>query len=124
ARNALLGTLALGALGTAAFAQEVAPPAAGPVSGLDTGDTAWMLVSTILVLFMILPGLALFYGGLVRARNVLSMLMQCTMITATVIVVWVVWGYSFAFGGGDSPYWGGLGKMFLAGVTPESESGT
>jgi len=122
ARNALLGTLALGALGTAAFAQDAAP--AEPVSALNSGDTAWMLVSTILVLFMILPGLALFYGGLVRAKNVLSVLMQCTMITAVVIVVWVVWGYSFAFGGSESPYWGGLGKMFLAGVTPDSESGT
>jgi hypothetical protein len=81
-------------------------------------------VSTLLVLFMILPGQALFYGGLVRAKNVLSVLMQCTMITAAVIVVWVVWGYSFAFGGSESPYWGGLGKLFLAGVTPESESDT
>jgi Amt family ammonium transporter len=103
-----------------AFAQDPAVPA----SALDSGDTAWMLVSTLLVLFMILPGLALFYGGLVRARNVLSILMQCTMITALVIVIWVVYGYSFAFGGGDSPYWGGLGKLFLAGVTPESTSGT
>jgi Amt family ammonium transporter len=103
-----------------AFAQDPAVPA----SALDSGDTAWMLVSTLLVLFMILPGLALFYGGLVRAKNVLSILMQCTMITALVIVIWVVYGYSFAFGGGDSPYWGGLGKLFLAGVTPESTSGT
>ncbi|HRP77898.1 MAG TPA: ammonium transporter [Aquamicrobium sp.] len=103
-----------------AFAQDPAVPA----SALDSGDTAWMLVSTLLVLFMILPGLALFYGGLVRAKNVLSILMQCTMITALVIVIWVTYGYSFAFGGGDSPYWGGLGKMFLAGVTPESESGS
>nr|WP_244480688.1 ammonium transporter [Mesorhizobium sp. Root157] len=110
-----------------AFAQETAPAAAeaaAPVSALDTGNTAWMLLSTVLVLFMILPGLALFYGGLVRSKNVLSILMQCTMITAVVIVVWVLWGYSFAFGGGTSPYWGGLGKVFLAGVTPASESGT
>jgi Amt family ammonium transporter len=83
-----------------------------------------MLVSTILVLFMILPGLALFYGGLVRAKNVLSVLMQCTMITATVIVVWVLWGYSFAFGGSESAWFGGFGKLFLSGVTPESESGS
>jgi Amt family ammonium transporter len=73
---------------------------------------------------MALPGLALFYGGLVRSKNILSILMQCTMITAVVIVVWVLWGYSFAFGGGTSPYWGGLGKVFLAGVTRESETGT
>jgi Amt family ammonium transporter len=83
-----------------------------------------MMLSTILVLFMALPGLALFYGGLVRSKNILSILMQCTMITAVVIVVWVLWGYSFAFGGGTSPYWGGLGKVFLAGVTRESETGT
>jgi Amt family ammonium transporter len=73
---------------------------------------------------MILPGLALFYGGLVRSRNVLSVLMQCTMITAAVIVVWVLWGYSFAFGGSDSPFFGGFRKLFLAGVTPASVSGT
>jgi ammonium transporter, Amt family len=130
ARTALLGTLTLGALGSvAAWAQETTSPITegtveAAATGIDSGDTAWMLVSTLLVLFMILPGLALFYGGLVRAKNVLSVLMQCTMITAAVIVVWVVWGYSFAFGGGESPYWGGLGKLFLAGVTPESESDT
>src|SRR5690606_7078051 len=105
-------------------AEEATEEVVEAASALDTGDTAWMLVSTVLVLFMILPGLALFYGGLVRAKNVLSVLMQCTMITAVVIIVWVVWGYSFAFGGGESPYWGGFGKLFLAGVTPESESGS
>lgn len=104
-----------------AWAQE---EAAAATSGIDSGDTAWMLMSTILVLFMILPGLALFYGGLVRAKNILSVLMQTTMITAVVIVVWVLWGYSFAFGGSDSAYFGGFGKLFLAGVTPASESGT
>ena len=122
ARTALLGSLTLGALGTvAAFAQEQAAEAAPT---MDKGDTAWMMVSTILVLFMILPGLALFYGGLVRAKNVLSVLMQCVMITAVVIVVWVLWGYSFAFGGGTSPYWGGLGKLFLSGVNMESTAAT
>ncbi|MGB6117916.1 MAG: ammonium transporter [Mesorhizobium sp.] len=128
ARTAGLASLALGATGAIqAFAQEAAPAAAeaaAPASAINSGDTAWMLVSTILVLFMILPGLALFYGGLVRAKNILSVLMQCTMITAVVIVVWVVWGYSFAFGGSESPYFGGFGKLFLAGVTPDSESGT
>ncbi|MCB2127617.1 MAG: ammonium transporter [Rhodobacteraceae bacterium] len=87
---------------------------------MDKGDVAWMMVSTLLVLFMILPGLALFYGGLVRSKNMLSVLMQCTMITALVMVIWVVYGYSMAFGGGTGPFWGGLGKMFLAGVTPDS----
>ncbi len=99
-----------------------AQDAATPV--IDKGDTAWMMVSTILVLFMILPGLALFYGGLVRAKNMLSVLMQCTLITAMVMVVWVVYGYSFAFGGGTSPFWGGTAKLFLAGVTPASTSAT
>jgi Amt family ammonium transporter len=127
-RAGLLAPLALSAFGSvAALAQEAAPAAAeaaAPVPALNSGDTTWMMLSTILVLFMALPGLALFYGGLVRSKNVLSILMQCTMITAVVIVVWVLWGYSFAFGGGTSPYWGGFGKVFLAGVTRESETGT
>jgi Amt family ammonium transporter len=122
ARASLLAPLVLGSFGTAAaYAQEAAAEAA---TTMDKGDTAWMMVSTILVLFMILPGLALFYGGLVRAKNMLSVLMQCTMITAVVIVIWVVYGYSFAFGGGTGPFWGGLGKLFLAGVTPDSEAAT
>lgn len=130
-RAGLLGQAALALFGPlAASAQEAAPEAAEAATeavaaaAINSGDTAWMLVSTILVLFMILPGLALFYGGLVRSRNVLSVLMQCTMITAAVIVVWVLWGYSFAFGGSDSPFFGGFGKLFLAGVTPDSVSGT
>ena len=118
---AALTVAALTIAAAPAWAQE--EEAALP-SGIDSGDTAWMLMSTILVLFMILPGLALFYGGLVRAKNILSVLMQTTMITAVVIVVWVLWGYSFAFGGSDSAYFGGFGKLFLAGVTPASESGT
>ncbi len=124
ARTGLLSTVATLAGSVAAFAQETTEPAAEAVATIDSGDTAWMLVSTILVLFMILPGLALFYGGLVRAKNVLSVLMQCTMITAAVIVVWVVWGYSFAFGGSESAYFGGFGKLFLSGVTPDSVSGS
>lgn len=123
ARTGLLASLAYSAMGPlTALAQDAAEEAA--VSAIDSGDTAWMLVSTILVLFMILPGLALFYGGLVRAKNILSVLMQCTMVTAAVIIVWVLWGYSFAFGGSESAYFGGFAKMFLAGVTPESEAGT
>ena len=132
AKTALLGSLALGALGTlAAFAQETAPAAADAAAAAapavpvpDKGDTTWMMISTILVLFMALPGLALFYGGLVRTKNMLSVLMQCTMIVAVVIIIWVVYGYSFAFGGGTSPFWGGLGKLFLSGVTPESTAAT
>ncbi|NPD16581.1 ammonium transporter [Xinfangfangia sp. D13-10-4-6] len=91
---------------------------------LDTGDTAWMLISTALVLFMILPGVALFYGGLVRTKNMLSVLMQTTAITAMCIVIYVLYGYSFAFGGAEGPYFGGFGKVFLAGITPDTLSGT
>ncbi|WP_318527493.1 ammonium transporter [Defluviimonas sp. WL0002] len=100
-----------------AFAQDAEPV-------MDKGDVAWMLLATVLVLFMIVPGLALFYGGLVRAKNMLSVLMQCTMIAAMVMVIWVVYGYSFAFGGGTGPFWGGMGKLFLAGVTPDSMAAT
>ena len=86
---------------------------------MDKGDVAWMMISTVLVLFMILPGVALFYGGLVRTKNMLSVLMQTTVITALVIVIWVFCGYSMAFGDAPSAYWGGLGKAFLSGVTIE-----
>ena len=112
-----LASLVAGTSALPAFAQ-AATEAMEPV--MDKGDVSWMLVSTLLVLFMILPGLALFYGGLVRSKNMLSVLMQCTMITAVVMVIWVVYGYSFAFGGGTGPFWGGTGKLFLAGVTPDS----
>lgn len=78
-------------------------------------DVAWMLVATALVLFMTLPGLALFYGGLVRARNVLSVLMQCFSIACLMSLLWLIAGYSIAFGG-DGPIWGGLGKAMLWGV--------
>ncbi|MFY0621423.1 MAG: ammonium transporter [Pelagimonas sp.] len=86
-------------------------------------DTAWMIVATALVLFMTLPGLALFYGGLVRARNVLSVFMQCYAIACLMSVLWLALGYTIAFGDGGA-YWGGLGKAFLAGVTADSLSGT
>ncbi|MBB4003804.1 ammonium transporter [Aurantimonas endophytica] len=111
-----------------AIAQDAAATAAAPAAEaapiVDKGDVAWMMTATLLVLFMTMPGLALFYGGLVRAKNMLSVLMQCTVITGVVMIVWVLWGYSFAFGGGTSPYWGGLGKLFLAGVTMDSTSAT
>ncbi len=87
-------------------------------------DTAWIIVATALVLFMTLPGLALFYGGLVRARNVLSVFMHCYAIACLMSVLWLVAGYSIAFGSGTSGVWGGLDKMFLAGVTVDSLSGT
>jgi Amt family ammonium transporter len=81
-------------------------------------------VATALVLFMTLPGLALFYGGLVRARNVLSVFMHCYAIACLMSVLWLVAGYSIAFGGGTSGYWGGLDKLFLSGVDADSLAGT
>ena len=102
----------------------IAPPAVAQDLTTDKGDVAFLLISTALVLFMILPGLALFYGGLVRSKNMLSVLMQVTLITALVMVVWVAYGYSMTFGGGTSPYWGGLGRVFLSGITPDSLSAT
>lgn len=90
---------------------------------MNGADTAWIIVATALVLFMTLPGLALFYGGLVRARNVLSVLMQCFAIACLMSVLWLVVGYSIAFGEGNA-IWGGLGKMFLTGITADTLSGT
>jgi Amt family ammonium transporter len=90
---------------------------------LNAGDTAWMLTSTALVLFMTLPGLALFYGGLVRTKNVLSVLAQCFAITCVVSVLWLLFLYSLAFGEGGS-YVGGLGKALFRGVTEGSINGT
>ncbi len=90
---------------------------------LSAGDTAWMLTATALVLFMTIPGLSLFYAGMVRSKNVLSVLMQCFAITALMTVLWVLYGYSIAFGG-EGAFWGGLDKLFLAGVTVDSMSGT
>ena len=91
---------------------------------MNGADTAWIIVATALVLMMTLPGLALFYGGLVRARNVLSVFMHCYAVACLMSVLWLVFGYSIAFGGGTSGYWGGLDKMFLSGVTTDSLSGT
>ena len=87
-------------------------------------DTAWIIVATALVLFMTLPGLSLFYGGLVRARNVLSVFMHCYAIACLMSVLWFAFGYSIAFGNGSTGYWGGLGKAFLSGVTTDSLSGS
>ena len=101
-------------------------------SELDTGDTAWILISTGLVLFMMIPGLALFYGGLVGKKNVLSVLMQCFSITAVVTVIWTFFGYSMAFDTtgmvagelGVNAFVGGFSKAFLAGVGIDTLSGT
>ena len=105
--------LVVGLIATPVFASD----------GINAGDTAWMLTATALVLFMTIPGLSLFYGGMVRAKNVLSVLMQCFVITCLVTVVWVCWAYSIAFGG-EGVVWGGLSKSFLAGVGVDAVSGT
>jgi len=97
--------------------------AAADEGGLSAGDTAWMLTATALVLFMTIPGLALFYAGMVRAKNVLSVLMQCFAITALMTILWALYGYSIAFGG-EGAYWGGLSKLFLRGVTVDALSGS
>ncbi len=91
---------------------------------MNAADTAWIITATALVLFMTLPGLALFYGGLVRARNVLSVFMHVYAIACLMSVLWFVVGYSIAFGGGDSGIWGGLDKLLLLGVTADSLTGT
>ena len=99
-------------------------PVIGASQTLDSGDTAWMLTSTALVLFMTLPGLALFYAGLVHNRNVLSVVMQCFAIACLVSVIWVVCGYSLAFGDTVGGYVGGLSKAWLNGVGLDALSGT
>ena len=93
---------------------------------LSSGDTAWMLTSTALVLFMTIPGLSLFYAGMVRSRNALSVMMQCFAITALVTVLWVIYGYSMAFGDGGAlqSWYGGFGKAFFAGVGVDVLSGS
>ena len=113
-------------------APEAPAAAAEAAPALDSGDTAWMITASALVLFMTLPGLALFYGGLVRSKNVLSVLMQCFGITGVITVLWVIYGYSVAFNTDGmaadtvnfNSFFGGLGTMFLKGVTVESISGT
>jgi ammonium transporter, Amt family len=90
---------------------------------LNSGDAAWMMTSAVLVLAMIVPGLALFYGGLVRAKNMLSVLTQVMAVVCLVAIIWVIYGYSLAFSEG-TPFIGGFSKVFLSGVTKESLSGT
>ena len=96
-----------------AFGQDAAPPTP------DKGDVAWMMVSTAFVLMMAVPGLALFYGGMVRAKNVLSVCMQIFITFSLLSVLWVVYGYSIAFTGGNA-FFGGFDRLFLSGVTPSS----
>ena len=117
--------LVLPALAQDAVPVELAPDA---VTAIDSGDTAWLLVSTLLVILMTIPGVALFYGGLVRAKNILSVLTQVFGAFAMIALLWVAYGYSLAFSGGGegglAPYIGDLSKLFLAGITPDSVSGT
>jgi Amt family ammonium transporter len=117
-RVAPFAILALMAGMSAASAQTTAP-----TPTLDKGDTAWMLTSTVLELLMIIPGLALFYGGLVRTKNMLSLLTQVLAVTCIVCIVWALYGYSLSFTE-STPFIGGTEKMFLAGITPDSLSGT
>ena len=121
-----LGAVAAAALlAHPAFAQAAAAAAPSPVPAptVDKGDTAWLLISSALVLMMSVPGLALFYGGLVRTKNMASVLTQVLMIVCMVSIVWVVYGYSMAFTGG-SPYVGGLSKLFMKGVDANSQAAT
>ena len=112
-RSVLLATMLVHA---PALLAQAAP---APAPKLDAADTAWMLTASVLVLFMTLPGLALFYAGLVRMKNVLSVLMQCFAITCVVTLAWMAAGYSIAFGDGNA-WWGGLGKSFFAGIDVKS----
>ena len=109
------------AAAAAAPAAASAPAAAAPVP--NKGDTAWLLISTAFVILMTLPGLALFYGGLVRKKNMLSVLMQCMGIFSLIIILWAVYGYSFAFTEGNA-FFGGLDRLFLKGMTPDSVAAT
>jgi len=120
---------AAGTLGAAllfahpAFAQAAVAASPIPAPTVNKGDTAWMMVSTLLVLMMSVPGLALFYGGLVRTKNMLSILTQVLMIVCMVAVIWVTWGYSETFTGGSS-FVGGFSKLFLKGVDANSQAAT
>ena len=105
------------------IATVAAPAAAAPAPVPNKGDTAWMTISTVLVLLMTIPGLALFYGGLVRSKNMLSVLMQVFVVTALIFVLWVIYGYSVAFTAGN-PFFGSFDKLFLKGITPDSVAAT
>src|SRR5262245_48445288 len=119
----LVAAFAIALIAAPAFAQAPAtPPAPTP----NKGDTAWMLTASALVLLMTVPGLALFYGGLVRTKNMLSMLMQVFYTVCIICVIWVVYGYSMAFSEGTTynAFVGGFSKAFLAGITADSNAET
>jgi len=130
-RAALLALLAAAFAIEPSLAQEAAKeaaPAAEPAATLDTGDTAWMLTSTVLVLMMTIPGLALFYGGMVRKKNVLATITQSFAVCCLMSVLWFVVGYSIAFDANPSEamnaYFGGFGKVLFSGITMDSLTGT
>ncbi|HQZ12803.1 MAG TPA: ammonia channel protein, partial [Devosia sp.] len=133
----VLGTAAVAtlALTLPAFAQDAAAPAAAAAEAVaavadtvDKGDTTWMMISTILVIAMTIPGLALFYGGLVRAKNILSVLMQVLSAFCMIALLWVIYGYSLAFNGptegGLSPFIGDFSRLFLGGIDINSLAAT
>jgi ammonium transporter, Amt family len=110
----------------AATAATAAAPAAAPAAPApvpNKGDTAWITIATALVIFMTIPGLALFYGGLVRSKNMLSVLMQVFAVSALIYVLWAIYGYTLTFGG-DGKFFGGFDKLFLKGITPDSVAAT
>ena len=124
--------LGRGLLALTALVAVFALPGRAAADELNSGDTAWMLTSTVLVLFMTIPGLSLFYAGLVRTKNVLSVLMQCFALTAVMSIIWVLWGYSIAFDTTGmaagvtnfSSFAGGLAKACMSGISADSLSGT
>jgi Amt family ammonium transporter len=113
---ALLGFAGITLADPAAVAEVVAPT-------VNKGDTAWMIMATVLVILMVIPGLALFYGGMVRAKNMLSVLMQVFVIFSMMAILWAIYGYSIAFTEGN-PFFGGFSKLFLFGITPDSLAAT
>ena len=118
----IAGALGLGAAAMAALPAWAQDAAATPVP--NKGDTAWMMVATVLVMTMIVPGLALFYGGLVRTKNMLSVLTQVIAVASFAMIIWVIYGYTMAFGDGGNAFIAGFNKLFLAGVTPDSTAAT
>lgn len=115
--------IALGVSDVSLAEEVAAAAAAAPAPVPNKGDTAWVLISTVLVILMVIPGLALFYGGMVRAKNMLSVLMQVFVIFSLMAILWALYGYSVAFTEGNA-FFGGLSKLFLKGITPDSVAAT
>ncbi|MGI9213491.1 MAG: ammonium transporter [Methylococcaceae bacterium] len=121
--NILLFLLLCAGFSELALSEETVAAAAPAVPSANKGDVAWMIVATVLVTLMVIPGLALFYGGMVRAKNMLSVLMQVFVIFSLMAVLWALYGYSLAFTEGNA-FIGGFSKAFLLGITPESMAAT